>query len=58
MHDVDSYGSWEPSTGDLDGLEAGLAHVSELTIPGGVVAKPSLTPNLPQTFLYYSVMYE
>jgi len=34
MHDVDSYGSWEPSTADIDGLEAGLAHVSELKITG------------------------
>ena len=34
MHDVDSHGSWEPSTADIDGLEEGLAHVSELKITG------------------------
>ena len=35
MHDVDSYGSWEPSTVDIDGLESGFANVSELRVPGG-----------------------
>jgi hypothetical protein len=34
MHDVDCYASWEPSTVDINGLEAGLAHVSELRITG------------------------
>ena len=31
---VDSHGSWEPSQSDIDGLEAGLPHVSELKIVG------------------------
>ena len=34
MHDVDSYGTWEPSTADIGGLEAGLAQVSALKITG------------------------
>ena len=34
MHDVDSYGSWEPSITDIDGLEAGLDQVSALKITG------------------------
>ena len=34
MHDVDSYGSWEPSTAEIDGLEARLAQVSALKITG------------------------
>jgi hypothetical protein len=34
MHDVDSYGSWEPSKSEIDGLESDLPHVSELRITG------------------------
>lgn len=34
MHDVDSHGSWEPSTADIEGLEAGLKRVSLLKITG------------------------
>jgi hypothetical protein len=34
MHDVDSFGSWEPSTEDIDGLEANLVQVTALKITG------------------------
>ena len=32
--DVDSYGSWDPSKPDIDGLEAGLSIVSGMKIKG------------------------
>jgi len=34
MCDGDSYGSWEPSKADIDGLEAGLADVAKMIITG------------------------
>ena len=34
MCDVDSYGSWEPSKADIEGLEAGLSFISEMKIKG------------------------
>ena len=30
MCDVDSYGSWEPSKAEIDGLEAGLSSITEI----------------------------
>jgi hypothetical protein len=32
--DVDSYGSWQPSKADIDGLESNLAQISQLKITG------------------------
>lgn len=34
MCDVDSYGSWEPSKAEIDGLEAGLSVVSKMKVKG------------------------
>ncbi len=34
MHDVDSYGSWEPTKSDVDGIEVNLSHISDLQIAG------------------------
>jgi hypothetical protein len=34
MDDVDSHGSWEPATADIEGLERSLSRVSELKVTG------------------------